>query len=819
MVSASKDLSTVFILGVAHDKLRFWSVGVKDGSLSASKQLGPPVALNPDSAKPIKGGFAYVGPSSSKLTILRGSGAEISLVDLSKLGGSITRVKASPLSDLLIVDSSSGKCGVVAPSKGEIMSTVFEGEGASDSYMTLGFVKGGKADSGSLRNTLVRAVHSKADSTGNTKVTVTLHDFSGSSGKSVAQSLAKDLRIGRDIGSPVEVFTQLLKKTGKYRAMVLTSSDVLLGVQQGSVLWTREEALAKITAAEFMPLPLASAPVAGGGQFPGFFERLMIQASNLASSVQELVESVTASITDEETAISKLESDHFGFQKLIVALSSVGRVYGLSTTKGSILWVRQLPGPSCSWRELKLVSTSLVVACGICGDDGSGKLLALRPRSGEIVAVREVTYDKVIKLPLYSTGDWLLETRGSVVHSDMSSATPTRQRSLVVASFASKTAMVIPPTKKALSDFDTYRSRMFLYSVDMSNEVIQGYCVRQQTQKGVFGLQDTWTVSFPTDFERISDIAAPDTDSAIHSPVMAMGDGKAPKRKYLNGNILAVATVKAEGGIPRGAVLGNSQDTASAVVLYIIDTVTGKIIHRVSQKNGKGPVHLAVTENLIVMHYFESKANSFEITCLELFEDAKKVAKMDAAMMATMDVEKPEDLGFSSHVAPPPVVLQKTFLFSHSVRFLGVAGTRLGITSKLILAGLSSNHLAGIGRHVLDTRRPMGEAPLTKEQSAEGLLPYHPVIKLDSKAFPSYNLTLCRLRDLSSSYTFLESTSLVFTFGVDIFFTRVTASGAFDLLSSDFNRLFLAGTVTLVVVILGVTNRMSRQKRLAVLWS
>ena len=47
-----------------------------------------------------------------------------------------------------------------------------------------------------------------------------------------------------------------------------------------------------------------------------------------------------------------------------------------------------------------------------------------------------------------------------------------------------------------------------------------------------------------------------------------------------------------------------------------------------------------------------------------------------------------------------------------------------------------------------------------------------------------------------------------------IFFNQ----GAFDLLSEDFNRPFLAATVSGVIVLLGLTRGWSRQKRLSMLW-
>uniref|UniRef100_A0A914HS65 ER membrane protein complex subunit 1 n=1 Tax=Globodera rostochiensis TaxID=31243 RepID=A0A914HS65_GLORO len=44
----------------------------------------------------------------------------------------------------------------------------------------------------------------------------------------------------------------------------------------------------------------------------------------------------------------------------------------------------------------------------------------------------------------------------------------------------------------------------------------------------------------------------------------------------------------------------------------------------------------------------------------------------------------------------------------------------------------------------------------------------------------------------------LETTSLVFAYGIDLFYTRVTPSGTFDILKDDFDLLFLLDLSTLL---------------------
>jgi hypothetical protein len=63
----------------------------------------------------------------------------------------------------------------------------------------------------------------------------------------------------------------------------------------------------------------------------------------------------------------------------------------------------------------------------------------------------------------------------------------------------------------------------------------------------------------------------------------------------------------------------------------------------------------------------------------------------------------------------------------------------------------------------------------------------------------------------------LESTSLVFVYGLDLFFTRIAPSGTFDVLGEDFNKVQLVLTVGLGIAIM-VTKPMVRRKKLRERW-
>ena len=77
---------------------------------------------------------------------------------------------------------------------------------------------------------------------------------------------------------------------------------------------------------------------------------------------------------------------------------------------------------------------------------------------------------------------------------------------------------------------------------------------------------------------------------------------------------------------------------------------------------------------------------------------------------------------------------------------------------------------------------------------------------------------MANVKKIVTSPALLESTSLVFAFGLDMFLTRVTPSGSFDVLSENFNKAQLVFTVFGLVMAIVITRPMVRRKRLRERW-
>jgi ER membrane protein complex subunit 1 len=82
----------------------------------------------------------------------------------------------------------------------------------------------------------------------------------------------------------------------------------------------------------------------------------------------------------------------------------------------------------------------------------------------------------------------------------------------------------------------------------------------------------------------------------------------------------------------------------------------------------------------------------------------------------------------------------------------------------------------------------------------------------------SVNTTLPAIETILSSSSHLESTSLVLSYGIDIFFTRATPSKGFDMLASDFNKPLLALIVGGMAVVVWLLKNYNSKRILNKQW-
>ena len=77
---------------------------------------------------------------------------------------------------------------------------------------------------------------------------------------------------------------------------------------------------------------------------------------------------------------------------------------------------------------------------------------------------------------------------------------------------------------------------------------------------------------------------------------------------------------------------------------------------------------------------------------------------------------------------------------------------------------------------------------------------------------------VAKTRRIITSPALLESTSLVFAYGLDLFFTRVAPSNTFDVLSESFNKAQLVVTIAGLAFAIVVVKPIVARKRLRERW-
>lgn len=184
----------------------------------------------------------------------------------------------------------------------------------------------------------------------------------------------------------------------------------------------------------------------------------------------------------------------------------------------------------------------------------------------------------------------------------------------------------------------------------------------------------------------------------------------------------------------------------------------------------------------------------------------------------------------------PLTTFERTFVFPKDITALTFTSTANGISVKdlvgkfitllrapfhlsTLLVATTNGQIQTFPRRLLDPRRPSSK-PSSKEVEEEWLIQYDPLLPDDPRRIIShqYAFTMSSINYIYTSPTSLESTSLVFGHGLDLFFTRVSPSGTFDLLSENFNKVQLILTFLGLGGAIMVTRPMVKRRKLREKW-
>eukprot|EP00105_Crassostrea_gigas_P031090 XP_011453664.1 PREDICTED: ER membrane protein complex subunit 1 [Crassostrea gigas] len=100
----------------------------------------------------------------------------------------------------------------------------------------------------------------------------------------------------------------------------------------------------------------------------------------------------------------------------------------------------------------------------------------------------------------------------------------------------------------------------------------------------------------------------------------------------------------------------------------------------------------------------------------------------------------------------------------------------------------------------------------------EGTIPYIPELPVNAEAIINYNQSLYNVQGIHTSPAGLESTSLVLSYGLDLYFTRVQPSKMFDVLKEDFDYFFISAVLLGMFVVTIATQKLSARRALSRAW-
>ncbi|EPQ61850.1 Bgt-652 [Blumeria graminis f. sp. tritici] len=572
------------------------------------------------------------------------------------------------------------------------------------------------------------------------------------------------------------------------RAAALTTSETLVMIRNGEQIWARQEGLSGAIAAEWVEIPqtenLAATLHAEAHSNPltAYIHRVNRHFHDLyylPGYLRNLPERVLGSIfhTQVTKKTNLLIRDIFGFNKLVMVATLRGSLYALNSgNRGTVVWLVKIAETPISkgWNVKALWGDNIAGVVSIIGSDGS--FTSLNASTGGVI-----------------------ERTGPQT-----------------SSYTKHTAVVKSSIGRLILNMD----ETGIPQAITSNHTPAGPIVTRGKHGEVQGVRFdgpsnnspivAWTFQPNFGEEIINVVSRPS-----HDPVASIGKVLGDRNvlyKYLNPNIILVTSVS---------------NKTSTAYFYLLDSISGDILHSSSHERvdiGQ-PIPSLLTENWFVYSVWSDvvsdvnglpSSKGYQIVVSELFETARPNDRGPLDSTKQFSSLEPSDQA-NEELALPHVVT-KAFLIPEPISHMIVSQTRQGITSRQLICTLPhSNSIIGIPRTILEPRRPVGRTP-TPLEAEEGLSQYQPTIDFHPQMVITHEREVMGIQNIITSPSVLESTSLIFAYGLDIFGTRVTPSQAFDILGKDFNKISLLATIIALAAGVAVLAPMVKRKQINGSW-
>ncbi|KAK9303009.1 hypothetical protein QLX08_005182 [Tetragonisca angustula] len=568
---------------------------------------------------------------------------------------------------------------------------------------------------------------------------------------------------------------------------LLASEDHSVALlQHNKLIWAREEALANIVAVEIIELPMSDRDQEIETEFDqkesidvdSSWDVLSMMFRRIGSQLKQaktFLQSILSLTPQQSNQRMDLVRDKFGLHKMIVLVTSAGKLYGIETRKGEIIWQLRVRGI----RGFSKRSDAIILyvqrgsrhfpyppQCVLLAEDkqtGEGIVYTFNPITGQPL-------DGLVKLGYRIKQSMLLHV-----------TTDDFLRGILIFDIRDK-VHVYPKGATAIAA--SIAKNTYIFTADQTTGILSGYSLSYSTSQELIS-HKVWELLLSPKNQRITHVVSKNPIERVHSQGRVLSD-RSVLYKYINPNLVTIVTE------------GVGHTHKNTLNLYLLDVVSGAMIFSIMHKRVRGPVHVVHSENWIVYSYFNEKSRRTEIASLELYEGK---IQSNTTVFSSLTTTK------------LPIVERQAFIFPAAIESMRETITEKGITSKHIIVALANGGILELPWMMVDPRRP-----INPEVREEGVIPYMPEIPIHMDAIINYNQSVFRVSGIHTSPSGLESTCLVFVHGLDLFYTRVAPSKTFDVLKEDFDYYLIVIVLAALLISSYITKKLASQKAQKQAW-
>ncbi|CAD1469229.1 unnamed protein product, partial [Heterotrigona itama] len=550
-------------------------------------------------------------------------------------------------------------------------------------------------------------------------------------------------------------------------------------LQHNKLIWAREEALASIVAVEIIELPMSDRDQEIETEFDqkerDVLSMMFRRVGSQLKQVKTFLQSILSLTPQQSNQRMDLVRDKFGLHKMIVLVTSAGKLYGIETRKGEIIWQLRVRGI----RGFNKRSDAIILyvqrgsrhfpyppQCALLAEDkqtGEGIVYTFNPITGQPL-------DGLVKLGYKIKQSMLLHV-----------TTDDFLRGILIFDIRDK-VHVYPKGATAIAA--SIAKNTYIFTTDQTTGILSGYSLSYSTSQELIS-HKVWELLLSPKNQRITHVVSKNPIERVHSQGRVLSD-RSVLYKYINPNLVTIVTE------------GVGHTHKNTLNLYLLDVVSGAMIFSIMHKRVRGPVHIVHSENWIVYSYFNEKNRRTEIASLELYEGKIQSNTTVFSSLATTKL---------------PIVERQAFIFPAAIESMRETITEKGITSKHIIVALANGGILELPWMMIDPRRP-----INPEVREEGVIPYMPEIPIHMDAIINYNQSVFRISGIHTSPSGLESTCLVFVHGLDLFYTRVAPSKTFDVLKEDFDYYLIVIVLAALLISSYITKKLASQKAQKQAW-